>query len=399
MPIAATYISNAPHTNTGYGTQSRQLLPRIVADGHKIAVQANYGLEATTTDWNGIPMYPRGYDQWCNDMVAPAFRDWTRRWPDHTHLIMGLFDAWVMSAPILSDPEIPVLWWTPIDHMPIPPRVRQVISQPNWMPVAMSRFGERMMQEVGLEPYYAPHAIDSSLYQHRPTVVVNDENLTGRTIMGFPEDGSEFIVASFDANKGIPSRKAWGERALAMAVFMERHKDAWWYLHTERTAAFGGVDFEHLLRTAGVDVNRVKFVNQWALRMGIPDEAMAALYSAADVVLMPSMGEGFGLCALESQSTGARVILTDCTAQTELCGPDSYLIPGQPWYDAPQGAFWTTPDVRKIVDALDDAYSRRGSGPSKANRRFAQQWEADKIYREHWRPILLDVQERWQAAA
>lgn len=395
MPIAGTFISNAPWTNTGYGTQSRQLLTRMHADGHKIAVQANYGLEASVTDWDGYPVYPRGFDTWCNDVVEPVFMDWTLRFPDLPKVIFGLFDAWVMNAPILND--VPVVWWTPIDHTPAPPPVLDKIRRPNWTPVAMSKHGYRMMQDAGLErAVYAPHAIDTNLYRYTETVQHGEQTLTGRDMMNV--ESGQFVVASFDANKagGGVHRKAWAERALAFAMFAQNKGDVVWYIHTERHGAMGGYNFDHLLASCGIPPHKVKFVSQWALRMGIPDEAMAAMYSAvADngVVLMPSMGEGFGLVSAECQAVGARTIQTDCTAQTELKGPDSYLVGGQPFWDNAQASWWLTPSVREIVDRLEEAYAAP-KGPSKANRRFIQsEYNADTIYRENWRPLLLRLQD------
>jgi hypothetical protein len=393
MPIAGTFYSNAPHANTGYGTQTRQLVPRMIGDGHKIAIQANYGVEASLTEWQGIPVYPRGYDQWCNDMIGPSFDDWTQSWPDHRHVLFGLFDVWVVNSSKLD--EVPVIWWTPVDHHPAPPGVIEKLDRPNWTPVAMSQFGYDMMRNAGLErARYAPHAIDTSLYRHTENVPLGEGSLTGRQVMGLDESDSHFVVASFDANKsaGGVHRKAWGERLLAFSIFAKRHSDAVLYIHSERHGAMGGCKFDELIRGAGINPAQVRFVNQWALRLGIPDSTMAALYSAADVVLMPSLGEGFGLVALEAQSTGSRVILNDSTAQTELCGPDSYLVNGQPLWDDSQSAWWSTPNVGSIVEALEDAYNS-GRGPSMKNRRFAQQWDADKVYREHWRPILLEAQQ------
>ena len=183
---------------------------------------------------------------------------------------------------------------------------------------------------------------------------------------------------------------------MAFAMFARDKDDVVLYLHTERYGAMGGYNFDHLLASIGVPPEKVQFVNQWALRLGIPDTAVAAMYGAVaenGIVMMPSMGEGFGLVAAESQAAGAKVVLTNCTAQTELKVPDSYLVGGQPFWDGPQAAWWVTPSVLEIVAALEDAY-KGAKGPSKANRRFIQDnYDADRIYRENWRPFLLRLAE------
>lgn len=395
MPLAGTWYSNAPWTNTGYGTQTRQTVARMHADGHRIAIQANYGLEAAITDWNDHPVYPRGFDQWCNDMVEPAFKDWTGRHPDLPHVLFGLFDAWVMNAPILD--QVPVVWWTPIDHTPAPPPVLEKIRRPNWTPVAMSKFGYQMMQEAGLDrAVYVPHAIDTNLYRPTEKVDRDGHQVTGRELMGNVSP-DQFVVASFDANKAAAGlhRKAWTERLLAFALFARDKDDVVLYMHTEMLGAMGGYAMRDLLQAVGLPEHKVRWVPQWVYRMGIPDNVMAALYTAADVVLMPSYGEGFGLVAAEAQAAGARVILNTCTAQTELCGPDSWLVGGQPIWDPGMRSWWLIPNVRDIADRLEDAYAAP-RGPSKANRRFIQaEYDADTVYREHWRPLLLRLAEEY----
>ena len=80
--ISGLWVSNAPWANTGYGTQTKQVVSRMVADGHAVAVAANYGLEATQTNIDGIEVFPKGMDAYSNDVVFPYFVDWKRQNPD-----------------------------------------------------------------------------------------------------------------------------------------------------------------------------------------------------------------------------------------------------------------------------------------------------------------------------
>jgi D-inositol-3-phosphate glycosyltransferase len=54
-----------------------------------------------------------------------------------------------------------------------------------------------------------------------------------------------------------------------------------------------------------------------------PQEELAALYRAADVVLMPSHSESFGLVALEAQATGTPVVAADVGGLRHVVGPDA----------------------------------------------------------------------------
>ncbi len=46
---AVLWYSNAPFAATGYGQQTAQIVPRLTAKGHKVAVAANYGIEGAPT--------------------------------------------------------------------------------------------------------------------------------------------------------------------------------------------------------------------------------------------------------------------------------------------------------------------------------------------------------------
>jgi len=43
QPVAGLWCSNAAWSPTGYGTQTKQVVSRMIKDGHAIAVAANYG--------------------------------------------------------------------------------------------------------------------------------------------------------------------------------------------------------------------------------------------------------------------------------------------------------------------------------------------------------------------
>ena len=56
MALTATWHSNAPWTYTGYGSQTKQVVRRMHADGHRMAIAANYGIEQMITEWEGLSL-------------------------------------------------------------------------------------------------------------------------------------------------------------------------------------------------------------------------------------------------------------------------------------------------------------------------------------------------------
>ena len=385
MKIAAPWHSNSAHAATGYGTQTKQVVSRMIADGHKIMVAANYGVEATITEFEGIPTYPRGFDAWNNDIVGPYFDDWSAQHPDHRHMQFTLFDVWVYNSPRFDD--IPTVSWVPVDHFPTPAGVADFCRKPTVTPVAMSQFGKTALEASDIECEYIPHALEK-VYRPTGRVKVGDRLLTGREIMGGVSNDL-FVVGCVNANKagGGVHRKAWAENILAFSIFARRHDDVMLYLHTERFGAMGGWKLDELIKSVGLRDHQYQFVNQYAYRMGIPAEAVAAIYTDIDVLLAPTYGEGFGLTALEAQACGTRAILNNFSAQPELLG-DGWLTDGQPFYDPGMKAWFNVPNVGSIVDALEAAYQAGRGRSAKAEKFVRDNYDADTVYETMWRPLL-----------
>lgn len=80
--------------------------------------------------------------------------------------------------------------------------------------------------------------------------------------------------------------------------------------------------------------------------------------------------------------------MSDFSAQPELVG-GGWLVDGQREWDAPHDAFWFTPFVESIVARLEDAYQARGDSDIRARAiAKAAEYDADRVYAEHWRPLL-----------
>lgn len=101
-------------------------------------------------------------------------------------------------------------------------------------------------------------------------------------------------------------------------------------------------------------------VERWVARPGqVPDTDLPALYSAADAVLLPSLGEGFGLPLLEAMACGAPVIAADAGALPEVAGDAALLV------DARDPQAWAAAIVRVLADE-DLAARLRLAAPARA---------------------------------
>ena len=381
---AIVIASNAPYANTGYGQQTAQLSRRLTADGHKVAIAVNYGLEGTVSAWEGIPLYPRGFAMHSEDVVPAYTHAWAHQNPGLDPLLITLYDVWVYKGE-QWDTVKQIAPWVPIDHTPVPPAVAKFLMRDNVTPIAMSLYGQEQMATAGIESLYAPHAIDTNVFKPTATFEGPQGTMTGREFMGIADD--RYVVGMCSANKGVvPNRKAFPEAFLAFAVFADAHPDAVLYCHTEAKGSMGGIDLLALAKACGIKDGQIVFPDPFVWRMGIPNEVLAAIYTGMDVFLQPSMGEGFGIPLVEAQACGLAAIVSDATAQPELLG-DGWLVEGQPWWDAMQKAWLHAPSCDSILSALQDAYERTRE-PSQRAIDFAAQYDADRVYGAFWKPVL-----------
>jgi glycosyltransferase involved in cell wall biosynthesis len=225
------------------------------------------------------------------------------------------------------------------------------------------------------------HSVDTKVFHRRDKIA----NQPMEEYMGFGKD--RFVVGMNAANKsgGIIHRKAFGENLMAFAMFVKKHPDAILYIHTDPVSQHGW-NLMALGQTLGIPADNMAFVDPVSYRFGISQEDLAGIYSAMDVLLATSYGEGFGIPTVEAQACGVPVIVSDFAASAELVG-DGWLVGGQPLYDNAQQSFFTIPSVPMIVDALEQAYER-GKGKSDKAIEFAQQYDHDVVWDKHWTPAL-----------
>jgi glycosyltransferase involved in cell wall biosynthesis len=298
--------------------------------------------------------------------------------------IISLLDVWVCQPENLTLPWFP---WFPIDHEPIPDKVLEIARRAT-RGITMSRFGQKMAENAGLETLYVPHGVDTGVF--RPI-----DRGEARKYLGLPEDA--FVVGMVAANKGNPPRKSFFEQIAAFQQLKIQHPDALLYLHTD-DGTHGGetvnlVRFcERLGLRPAVDV---VFCDQYINALGFKDEYMVAAYNAMDVLTLASLGEGFGIPLVEAQACGTPVITGEWTAMGELCF-SGWKIPkaeAQREYHDYFDAYQWRVNVEAVEQRLVAAYEMRGNQQYRSRARDgALAYDADKIVEKYWTPLLAEIE-------
>ena len=369
--------SNSPLTPSGYGQQTGLFTPRIKKLGHEIDISAYVGIEGAIIVYqDDIRIFPRWLDMYGNDVIL-EHAAYTQ-----AEVIMTLMDVQVLSV---EQWPFNIHWvpWYPVDHDTMPMIVRNKVEQA-WKRIVMSRHGERLTHEAGLDCYYVPHGIDTKIFKP-------GDKKAAREKLGLPQDA--YIVGTVAMNKGNPSRKSFVEMLHAFVNCKQRHSDMVYYLHTTAGAGIDGmVNIPEVCYNLGLEFGKdVFFCNQYNQITSFGHEHMALTYQALDVHLLASTGEGFGIPTLESQACGTPVIVGDWTASPELCF-SGQLIPkdaADAWY-TPMAAYQYRPRVRGIEIALEAEYKK----PSPADRAIkgAQAFDVDLVTEQYWKPALDEIQ-------
>lgn len=385
--------SNGPMIATGYGVQCRNLATRLAADGHEVAILETYGHNGPILSWtsplgDAIPLYPGGYLTNADDMLTAHFAHFVNGDPKGGWLIT-LADVWSFRNPELATYQ--VASWAPVDHVPIPPAVVDYFHRSGAVAIAMSEDGRDRMLEVGLNPAYIPLAVDTSAYRPTPTIDVGGKMVSARKLFDLPDDA--FVVGMVAMNKGWSrDRKGFNEAFRAFGRFWQSHQNAVLFVHAEKTGAAEGINLVELAIHAGIPHHAVVWSDQYAYRLGLPAEMMAAAYTAMDVLLAPSHGEGFCVPLIEAQACGTPVIVSDFSSQKELVGA-GWKVMGQLEWDPAQRASYICPYVVDVYAKLEEAYkSDLVEMQAKAIAFARDNYDWDHVYDVYWRPFLKTLE-------
>jgi len=368
--------SNAPWAGTGYGQQTKLMLSALKQLGHDPSCFCFYGLAGGKITYDGYECLPNSdYETWGNDVIQlHADRS-------DSEVIVTLIDLFVLNKEIWGKLNQPWIAWTPIDCEGIGSGTGQLLKAVDY-PVAMSHFGAQQMREFGVEPATVIwHAVDTEVFKP-------GDKAEARELLGLPQDA--YIVGMVMANKG--DRKQYPIQFQAVKKFKETHPETAIYIHTEPTAAMGGWDMRVLSEISGLK-GSVYSTNQYDVSV-VPagQELLAKIYSAFDVLMNCSAGEGFGIPIIEAQACGIPVLTGNWTAMPEIT-VNGYTVESAGPLLGGHFGWQHHPDIDDMVYKLECAYRMSTSADAERGRLWVEANCALPVIVSQWEDILLKAKE------
>lgn len=379
-------LSNSPHVPTGYGRQTKYLCEIAKDIGVDVGVVALYGLQGAPITWREVPIFPRRRNVYCLDVIRHYVEYF------NADAVISLYDLWHFPLETRQAISVPWIAMVPVEGTPLRGHLPKLLRTAEYI-VSYSPFGARELWKVGLDNVYIRHAVDVDVF-------CPGDQAGARESLGMPQD--KFIVTMVAMNKGgQPYRKAWPEMMVAWSEFQQQHPDSLFYCHTNKIPSApthdSGFRFGPMIEELGIPWSSMAFPDEANFAVGIPDDEMAKIYQASDVVVLPSMAEGFGLPVIEAQACGVPVVAHDCSAMQDLVEYGRLIKRGEELWMPERSYWWYRPRPDDIVDSLNEV---RGMLGRDAEREEAQahgvqkmsQYSLDAI-RPKWAEFLSKVEE------
>jgi glycosyltransferase involved in cell wall biosynthesis len=254
-------------------------------------------------------------------------------------------DWWNVAAFMQRAPKtVPVVAYMPVDGANIDPAViphLEKLAAAIWY----TDFGYREAVNAGFSGRreVIPHGLDSKLFHPM-------DRVRARQALNLPKDA--FIVGNVNRNQ---PRKRLDLTIQYFAEWIRTRgiKNALLLLHCAKRDI--GWDLQSLARYHGVE-NRVVFTGSDDLRDAVGTAELPLIYSALDVQVSTSLGEGWGLTTMEGMACGVPQIVPDWAALAEWATP-AIKVPCPVQLAHPEiSTIGALPDKVTFMEALQELY-------------------------------------------
>lgn len=382
------WVSDSPDTPSGFGNVTRYVCEGLAKRGHQVSILGWQTREPG--HWNGCRLYATQSDRLGSDALFPLL---VRTRPE---VVIALADVWWL--PYFGAPHVrrqmeltdtPWLLYFPIDGDTgddrLPPSWIEMLNQAD-IPISMSRYGQRVAKNCGIPCEYIPHGVDLGVFS--PPA----DRESAKAQLGY---SGKFVVLSDSRNQ---PRKMLPRLLEVFAKFAADRPDALLHLHTDANDEFthsivNSYDVLADVRYLGLE-DKVRLTPGFVMKKGrgLPLMELAKYYQAADVHLLASSGEGFGLPTLQAAAAGAVPMACAYSASQELSQGHGEPLPVAEWTENEFGIQRALIDVDQTAAVLRRYYDNRTllDDRSRQSRRFAEAYGWETVLNQ-WDSLLRSV--------
>lgn len=384
--------TNGLHGYSGYSTEMKDVLYRLVKDGWKVAVSANHGIQ-------GGPIYipyPREENpklQGLEILHYPLIADpsgsegiYYHALDFRAHAVMSMQDIWTLNPQFLSKMRYWIPYF-PVDKEPIPVNVLEKLKFA-YKAISFSQFGYDVLQEAGYVSDLIIEGTDSEIFKPLDQQKIRKE-------LGLPADAFMFVMVA--ANKENPPRKGFQEAMEAFKLFHDKHPEAAMLFSIQQNSPTG-FPVKQFAYHLGIE-KRMFFTDDYSAMFKPSSVKVNQLYNASDVLLSPSQTEGFGLTIIEAQAAGKPAIVQRCQSMPELIQEGKTGFIAETLYKrfTPDLSYVHVADPKSVYEQMEKAYALVKNDPNKTKvncrNNVVDNFNIDTIVQKKWIPYLEELQE------
>jgi glycosyltransferase involved in cell wall biosynthesis len=292
------WMSDSPTSASGFGNVTRFVCAGLAACGHHVDI-LGWQTRGLPVAWQNCALFPfrrrfgadllREYLRGLRPDVLVTLHDISLLTDVADPVITGVMRTaaipWVMYYPIGGD----------MGDGRLPSSEVHVLEMVD-LPIAMSQYGRDVTQVNGVTPAYIPHGVDTSLFQ--PPA----DKSAAKRALGY--DG-RFVVLSDARNQ---PHKLLPRTLEIFRRFAAKKDDVLLHLHCDPQDPIARSPYYTYDLRSDIDFlglsTKVRITAGFSITAGLSLPQLAAIYQAADVHLLASSGEGFGLPTLQAAAAG-----------------------------------------------------------------------------------------------
>ncbi len=351
--VKILWIGDSPASSTGFGRVSQAILENLYQTGrYEVSVLGVNHIVGDPHRYEGMfRIYPSrtkgdvyGFNR-VEEVIA-------KEKPD---IILLNNDLWIVSEYVKLIPaNNRIITYSPVDALPVQSNWLESLEKVNAKMTVYTQFAKegvlncKQMDDISI----IGHGVDTDEFYP-----VEDAR---KFLANIPEDA--FVIQNVNRNQ---PRKRLDLFLKAMQIWLSRlsssdRSNVCFYYHG--TLRDVGWNLVSLAQRWGIDDRfLVTDQNTMTPAQGVPLAMLNRIYNCADVHVMTSMGEGFGLSPFESAACGVAQIVPAHSACKELWEGVASLIKVKEW-EVLTGGINTEGgviDEEHLAEILDDLYHNR----------------------------------------